>query len=76
LNNNQPLLVIWWPKALDQTRAEEEGRMIRLRYEVLARSGDKLHGGEEALNKLPKDLPCLVLVNPTEVGLFAVVPPS
>jgi len=76
LNNNQPLLVIWWPKALDQARAEEEGRMIRLRYEVLARSGDKLHGGEEALNKLPKDLPCLVLVNPTEVGLFAVVPPK
>ena len=76
MNNNQPLLVIWWPKALDQARAEEEGRMIRLRYEVLARSGDKLHGGEEALNKLPKDLPCLVLVNPTEVGLFAVVPPK
>jgi hypothetical protein len=76
LNNNQPLLVIWWPKVLDQTRAEEEGRMIRLRYDVLARSGDKLHGGEEALNKLPKDMPCLVLVNPTEVGLFAVTPPK
>ncbi|WP_334119034.1 type II secretion system protein GspL [Limnobacter sp.] len=76
MNNNQPLLVIWWPKALDQTRAEEEGRTIRVRYEVLARSGDKLHGGDEALNKLPKDLPCLVLVNPTELGLFAVVPPK
>lgn len=76
MNNNQPLLVIWWPKALDQTRADEEGRMIRVRYEVLARSGDKLHGGDEALNKLPKDLPCLVLVNPSEVGLFAVVPPK
>lgn len=76
MNNNQPLLVIWWPKALEQTRAEEEGRTIRVRYEVLARSGDKLHGGDEALNKLPKDLPCLVLVNPTELGLFAVVPPK
>jgi type II secretion system protein L len=76
LNNNQPLLVIWWPKALDQTRAEEEGRTIRVRYEVLAQSGEKLHGGEEALNKLPKDLPCMVLVNPTELGLFAVVPPK
>lgn len=76
MNNNQALLVIWWPKALDQTRAEEEGRMLRVRYQVQARSGDKLHGGEEALNKLPKDLPCLVLVNPTELGLFAVVPPK
>ena len=43
---------------------------------MLVRSGDKLHGGEEALNKLPKDLPCLVLVNPGDVGLFAVVPPK
>jgi type II secretion system protein L len=76
LNNNQPVLVIWWPKALDQTRAEEEGRVIRVRYEVQSRNGDKLHGGEEALNRLPKDLPCLVLLNPTEVGLFAVVPPK
>jgi len=76
LNNNQPLLVIWWPTALDQTRAEEEGRMLRVRYEVQARSGDKLHGGEESLSKLPRDLPCLVLVSPTEVGLFAVVPPK
>lgn len=76
MNNNQPLLVIWWPTALDQTRAEEEGRMLRVRYEVQARSGDKLHGGEESLSKLPRDLPCLVLVNPTEVGLFAVVPPK
>lgn len=76
MNNNQPLLVIWWPQALEQTRAEEEGRMLRLRYEVQSRNGDKLHGGEEALNKLPKDLPCLVLVNPMEVGLFAVVPPK
>ena len=76
MNNNQPLLVIWWPKALDQARAEEEGRVIRVRYEVQSRSGDKLHGGEEALNRLPKDLPCLVLLKPTEVGLFAVVPPK
>ena len=76
MNNNQPLLVIWWPQALEQTRADEEGRMLRVRYEVQSRNGDKLHGGEEALNKLPKDLPCLVLVNPTEVGLFAVVPPK
>ena len=68
--------MIWWPKAIDQTRAEEEGRTLRVRYEVLVRSGDKLHGGEEALNKLPKDLPCLVLVNPGDVGLFAVVPPK
>ena len=30
--------------------------MIRLRYEVLARSGDKLHGGEEALNKLFREI--------------------
>lgn len=50
--------------------------MLRLRYEVQSRNGDKLHGGDEALNKLPKDLPCLVLVNPTEVGLFAVIPPK
>lgn len=49
---------------------------MRVRYEVVARSGDKLHGGEEALNRLPKDLPCLVLVNPGELGLFAVVPPK
>ena len=76
MNNNQPVLVIWWPKALDQTRAEEEGRVIRVRYEVQSRNGDKLHGGEEALNRLPKDQPCLVLINPTELGLFAVVPPK
>ena len=76
MNNNQPLLVIWWPKALDQSRADEQGLVIRVRYEVQARSGEKLHGGEETLNKLPKDLPCLVLVNPSEVALFAVVPPK
>lgn len=76
MNNNQPVLVIWWPKALDQARAEEEGRVIRVRYEVQSRNGDKLHGGEEALNRLPKDVPCLVLLNPTELGLFAVVPPK
>jgi type II secretory pathway component PulL len=67
--------VIWWPNALDQTRAEEAGQMILVRYEVLSIKGDKLQGGEEFLNKLPKDMPCLVLVNPTEVGLFAVTPP-
>ena len=76
MNNNQPVLVIWWPKALDQARAEEEGRVIRVRYEVQSRNGDKLHGGEEALNRLPKDMPCLVLINPTELGLFAVKPPK
>lgn len=76
MNNKQPLLVVWWPKAQDQTRAEEEGRSLRVRYEVIASGGDKLHGGEELLGRLPKDLPCLVLVNPAEVGLFAVVPPK
>jgi type II secretion system protein L len=75
LNNNQPLLVIWWPKALDQARAEEEGQSSRVRYEVHAKNGSRLNSGEETLNKLPKDLPCLVLVNPSEVGLFAVVTP-
>ncbi len=76
MNNNQPVLVIWWPKALDQQRAEDEGRTLRVRYAVHARHGERLHGGEEALNKLPKDLPCLVLASPSEVGLFAVVPPK
>lgn len=76
MNNNQPVLVIWWPKALDQARAEEEGRVIRVRYEVQSRQGDMLHGGEESLTRLPKDMPCLVLLNPTELGLFAVAPPK
>lgn len=70
------MLVVWWPKASDQKQTEAEGRQIRLRYEVQAPNGDKLHDGEESLNKLPKDLLCLVLVDPTEVSLFAVVPPK
>lgn len=76
MNKNQATLVLWWPKASEQTRAEEEGRMPRLRFEVHAAQGDRLHGGEEALNRLPTDMPCLVLLDPTEVGLFAVTPPK
>ncbi|HEX4918994.1 MAG TPA: type II secretion system protein GspL [Limnobacter sp.] len=76
MNKNQAMLVLWWPKAPEQARAEEEGRLPRLRFEVLAPNGDRLHGGEEILNRLPTDLPCLVLLDPSEVGLFAVIPPK
>ncbi|HEX4844406.1 MAG TPA: type II secretion system protein GspL [Limnobacter sp.] len=76
MNKNQAMLVLWWPKAPEQARAEEEGRQPRVRFEVVAPNGDRLHGGEELLNRLPTDLPCLVLLDPSEVGLFAVNPPK
>lgn len=76
MNNNQPLLVIWWPQAQEQARWDDTGLASRVRYEVVSRNGQKLSSGEELLGKLPRDLPCLVLVNPLEVGLFAVEAPQ
>ncbi|HEX4880680.1 MAG TPA: type II secretion system protein GspL [Limnobacter sp.] len=76
MSKNQAMLVAWWPKASEQAQAEEAGRLPRLRFEVRAPNGDKLHGGEESLGKIPKDMPCLVLLDPSDVGLFAVTPPK
>lgn len=75
MSKTQATLMVWWPKAHEHNKAEDEGRTLRVRYEVHA-PGGKLHGGEEALTALPKDLPCLVLAAPSEVSLFSVVPPK
>lgn len=76
MNNKTPLLIVWWPSAHAEHQTQEEGRALLVRFEVHAAPlGQKLHGGVEALSKLPKNLPCLVLIDPTELGLFAISPP-
>lgn len=76
MSKNQSVLVVWWPKAAEQTRAEEEGRVPRVRFGVYSPNGTRLNLGTEPANTLPKDLPCLLLLDPSEVALFAVTPPK
>lgn len=47
-----------------------------MRYMLCGPLGHRMSSGEEALNRLPKDVPCLVLLHPGEVSLLAVVPPK
>ncbi|HEY1057170.1 MAG TPA: type II secretion system protein GspL [Limnobacter sp.] len=75
MSNKQASLVVWWPNSHDQARADSEGRVLRVRFEVHG-AGGKLHGGEEPLNQLPKDLPCVALVAPSEVTVLSVTPPK
>nr|WP_306173710.1 type II secretion system protein GspL [Limnobacter humi] len=67
--------MVWWPNSHDQAKADGEGRALRVRYEVHG-PGGKLHGGEELPTHLPKDLPCIVLIAPSEVSMLAVTPPK
>lgn len=67
--------MVWWPKAYEYEQVEEFGKPLRVRYEVHGPHG-KLHGGLENLNTLPSNLPCLVLVAPSDVGVFVVEPPK
>lgn len=70
------VLVIWWPLQQEQTALEGAGRVPQVRYELCGPLGHRLSAGTENLNRLPKDMPCLVLLHPSEVSLLAVVPPK
>lgn len=75
MSSSQPLVIAWWPTAYEQKDAEDQGRSLMIRYEVHSRLGQKLHGGVEPAHRLPKDMPVLVLLAPTDVGLFAIETP-
>ena len=75
MSNKQASLLVWWANSHDQAKADGEGRALRVRYEVHG-PGGKLHGGEELPTHLPKDLPCIVLIAPSEVSMLAVTPPK
>ena len=68
-------MAIWWPDAHSESRHEQDGTVPVVRYETLAESGVTLNSGTETLNRLPKDLSCVVLVQPGEVSFVSVVPP-
>lgn len=75
MSSSQPLVIAWWPTAYEQKDAEDQGRSLMIRFEVHSRLGQKLHGGLEPAHRLPKDMPVLVLLAPTDVGLFAIETP-
>lgn len=75
MSTNKTTLVVWWPQAHEYRQAEALGKTLRVRYEVHGPQG-KLHGGVEALNTLPSNMPCLVLAAPSDVGVFMVEPPK
>lgn len=76
MSKSSPLMVLWWPLAQEQIRAEEEGRVPMVRFEVVGNTGGTINQGTQALNRLPADLPCLVLVAPAEVSLIPLTPPK
>ncbi|NJM32179.1 MAG: hypothetical protein HC848_04020 [Limnobacter sp.] len=72
----QSALTVWWPAEQEITQAEEAGKIPRVRFSVQGTNGQILHRGHEALNLLPGNLPCLVLLHPLEVGhLRLTLPP-
>lgn len=75
MSNRSPFIVVWWPTGHEQARVEQEGRLPLVRYVVLAENGKTINQGQELINKLPTDMPCLVLVHPSETSMVSVKPP-
>lgn len=75
MSKSSPFIVIWWPMAHEQSLVEQEGKLPLIRYCVLSDSGQIINKGQELLNKLPTDMPCLVLLHPAESTLISVTPP-
>lgn len=75
MSQSSPLIVVWWPTTHEQAVCEQEGRLPVVRFVVLGDSGQIINKGQESIGKLPKDMPCLVLVHPSETSMIGVKPP-
>lgn len=76
MSKHQALLLVWWPSHAEQQALEDSGGLPLVRFEVIGPTGQVLNQGRELLSRLPKDWPCVVLLNPAEVALLAVTPPK